>query len=101
MTPLRQRMLEDMRIRNLAENTQLSYVRQVACFATYFHRSPEELGTEEIRAYQVYLLETRCLAPSSISLAAGALRFLYKERQRLCTAHDKVELIDGSILEIP
>lgn len=92
MTPLRQRMLEDMRIRNLAENTQLSYVRQVACFATHFHRSPEALGAEEVRAYQLYLLETRCLAPSSISLAAGALRFLYKVTLKRDWAVDEIPL---------
>lgn len=78
MTPLRQRMLEDMGIRNLAMNTQLSYVQQVAAYARYFHRPPEELGPEEIRTYQLYLIETRKLAPSSVSLATGALRFLYK-----------------------
>lgn len=78
MTPLRQRMLEDMSIRNLALNTQQSYVQQVASYAKYFHRPPEELGPEEIRSYQLYLLETRKLAPSSVGLAAGALRFLYK-----------------------
>ncbi|WP_374616593.1 tyrosine-type recombinase/integrase [Thauera aminoaromatica] len=78
MTPLRQRMLEDMSIRNLATNTQMSYVQQVAAYAKYFRRPPQELGPEEIRSYQLYLLETRKLAPSSIGLATGALRFLYK-----------------------
>ncbi|MGB4910618.1 MAG: site-specific integrase [Candidatus Dechloromonas phosphoritropha] len=78
MTPLRQRMLEDMGIRNLAMNTRLSYVQQVAAYARYFHRPPEELGPEEIRTYQLYLIETWKLAPSSVGLATGALRFLYK-----------------------
>jgi hypothetical protein len=53
MTPLRQRMAEDMRIRNLSPNTQKSYIEQVARFAAYFHASPERLGPEQIRAYQV------------------------------------------------
>jgi hypothetical protein len=52
MTPLRQRMLEDMAIRNLAANTQSAYIQQVIAYARYFHRAPEELGPEEIRAYQ-------------------------------------------------
>jgi integrase/recombinase XerD len=78
MTPLRQRMLEDMGIRNLAENTQLSYLQQVSLYAAHFHRSPEELGPEEVRAYQVHLTTTRKLAPSSVSIATSALRFLYK-----------------------
>jgi len=51
MTPLRQRMLEDMGIRNLADNTQLSYLQQVSLYAGHFHRSPETLGPEEVRAY--------------------------------------------------
>ena len=78
MTQLRQRMLEDMAVRNLAENTRSTYVQQIVAYANYFHRSPEELGPEEIRTYQVYLTQTRMLSPGSISVATGALRFLYK-----------------------
>lgn len=78
MTPLRQRMLEDMAVRNLAQNTQSSYLQQVAAYARYFHRSPDELGPEEVRTYQVYLTQTRRLSPSSVSVATGALRFLYQ-----------------------
>lgn len=78
MTPLRQRMLEDMSIRNLAENTQTSYLLQVSAYAKYFRRSPELLGPEDVRTYQIYLLKTRMLSPGSISIAAAALRFLYK-----------------------
>ena len=78
MTPLRQRMLEDMGIRNLAENTQLSYLQQVSAYARYFGRSPEELGPEQVRAYQAYLVKDRKLAASSVGTATAALRFLYK-----------------------
>ena len=78
MTPLRQRMLEDMRIRNLAINTQEAYVQQVSLFARYFNQSPERLGPEQIRAYQVYLTTEKKLAPGSILIAVSALRFLYK-----------------------
>jgi hypothetical protein len=46
-------MLEDMQIRNLAENTRESYVRHVACFARHFGRSPEKLGVDDIRAYSI------------------------------------------------
>jgi integrase/recombinase XerD len=77
MTPLRQRMLEDMQVRNLARNTQASYLQQVTQFARHFHQSPERLGPEEIRAYQVYLTTERQLAPGSILIAVAALRFLY------------------------
>lgn len=78
MTTLRQRMTEDMQVRNLALNTQDSYLQQVSLFARYFNRSPERLGPEDIRAYQVYLTNERKLAPSSILIAVSALRFVYK-----------------------
>jgi integrase/recombinase XerD len=78
MTLLRQRMLHDMQIRNLADNTQKSYLLQVSSFAKHFHRSPEALGPEDIRAWLVYLHEERKLAASSLCPAIGALRFLYR-----------------------
>lgn len=78
MTSLRQRMTEDMQVRNLALNTQTTYVQQVSLFARHFNKSPEKLGPEEIRAYQVHLTNERKLAPSSVLIAVSALRFLYK-----------------------
>jgi integrase/recombinase XerD len=77
MTLLRQRMLEDMQIRNFSQNTQKSYLQQVSLFARHFHRSPDGLGPENIRAYQLYLTKEKNLAPSSILIATSALRFLY------------------------
>lgn len=78
MTSLRQRMTEDMQVRNLALNTQTSYVQQVSLFARYFNKSPELLGPEDIRTYQVHLTNEKKLAPSSILIAVAALRFLYR-----------------------
>jgi integrase/recombinase XerD len=78
MTTLRRRMIEDMQVRNLSLHTQDTYVQQVSLFARHFHRSPELLGPEEVRSYQVYLTNERKLAPSSVSIAIAALRFLYK-----------------------
>jgi integrase/recombinase XerD len=77
MTPLRQRMLEDMQIRNLSGKTQETYLMQVSLYARYFRRSPEGLGPRDIREYQVYLTNEKKLAPGSISIATAALRFLY------------------------
>jgi site-specific recombinase XerD len=71
-------MVEDMQVRNLSPHTQRAYVESVARFARYFHRSPADLGPDEIRTYQVYLTCERRLAPSSIEIAVCALRFLYK-----------------------
>ena len=78
ITPLRQRMTEDMQLRNLAVNTQISYLQQISLFARYFNKSPELLGPEAIRAYQVYLTNERKLAPGTVLIAVAALRFLYK-----------------------
>src|SRR5579872_7534371 len=78
MTPLRQRMTDDMRVRNLAQNTQMSYVQQVSLFARHFNKSPELLGPEDIRSYQVYLTNEKKLSTGSIVIAVSALRFLYK-----------------------
>jgi site-specific recombinase XerD len=78
MTALRQRMTEDMQVRNLSPHTQTSYVQQVSLFARHFNKSPQELGPEEIRTYQVYLTNEKKLAPASVLIAVAALRFLYK-----------------------
>jgi site-specific recombinase XerD len=77
VTALRQRMLEDMRIRNLACCTQEQYIVSVAAFAKHFRKSPELLGPEDIRAWQLYLLEGKRLSPSSLNVYVSALRFLY------------------------
>src|ERR1700674_708838 len=78
MTPLRQRMTEDMEIRNLSRNTQLSYLQQVSSFANFFQRSPELFGPDDIRTYQVHVTTERKLAPARLCIIASALRFLYK-----------------------
>jgi len=79
MTPLRQRMIEDMQVRNLSPHTQTAYVQQVSLFARYFNQSPEALGPEQIRSYQVHLTNEKKLAPGSILIAVAALRFLFPE----------------------
>ncbi|ESZ03177.1 hypothetical protein X735_33230 [Mesorhizobium sp. L2C085B000] len=77
MTQLRQRMSEDMQVRNFAPNTQLSCLQQVSLFARHFGKSPDLLGREDIRTYQVYLANEKKLSPGSIHTAIAALRFLY------------------------
>ncbi len=77
MTPLRQRMIEDMRIRNFATTTQRSYVHYVAEFAKHFHRDPAELDLEAVRQYQLYLSQERKLSPQSINTFVSAVQFLY------------------------
>jgi site-specific recombinase XerD len=78
MTILRQRMIDDMQVRNFSPHTQASYILQVSQFARHFGRSPDKLGPEDIRAYQVYLTNERKLAPGSIHVAVAGLRFFYR-----------------------
>jgi site-specific recombinase XerD len=77
VTPLRQLMIEEMQIRNLAPHTQVSYVQQISQFARHFGQSPELLGPAEIRTYQLYLTGDRKLSASSVLVAVAAIRFLY------------------------
>ena len=78
MTVLRQRMMEDMQVRNLSPHTQASYLQQVSLFARHFAKSPDVLAPEHIRTYQIYLTNDKKLAAGSIHIAVAALRFLYK-----------------------
>ena len=64
MTSLRSRMIEDKQIRNLAVDTQQAYVQQVSLFARYFNKSPERLGPEQIRTYQLHLTNEKKLSTS-------------------------------------
>jgi len=77
MSPLRQRMIEDLTIRNLAPATRESYVSAVAKFSRHFGRSPDQLGAEEVRAYQVHLA-ARGVAWASLNQTVCALRFFYE-----------------------
>ena len=90
VSPLRQRMIEDMTVRNLAPNTQLSYLQQVTLFARHFHKSPDLLGPEQIRAYQLYLANERRSAVGTRILAVSALRFLYGVTLRRDWAVEKI-----------
>lgn len=76
MTPLRQRFIDDLRLRNYASRTVETYVSQIAMFAKHFGKSPEVLGPNEVRDYQLHLL-ARKRSWSTFNQAVCALRFLY------------------------
>jgi integrase/recombinase XerD len=78
MTPLRQRFQHDLQLRNYRPRTIQTYTEAVARFARHFGRSPEQLGPEEIRTYQLYLLHERHASWSSFNQVVCALRFLYR-----------------------
>ena len=77
MTPLRQRMIEDMQLRNLAPATQRNYIHYVADFAKYFGKSPEVLDLEAVRQYQLHLINEKKLSPESVNQYISAVKFLY------------------------
>jgi site-specific recombinase XerD len=78
MTPLRQRLIADLQVRNYSPRTIEAYVSHVAKFARHFGRSPEQLGPEEIRQYQIYLVHEKRASWSYFNQATCALRWLYK-----------------------
>jgi site-specific recombinase XerD len=78
MTPLRQRMMEDLKIRDYSEHTIAAYVSGVYRLATFYRKSPEKLGREEIRAFLVDLVEQKKASWPYYKQVLASLRFLYR-----------------------
>jgi site-specific recombinase XerD len=76
VSPLRQRMIDDMAIRNMSLNTQKAYVRAVKNFSLHFMKSPDKLTFENVREYQLHLI-SRGLQAATIVPIMCALRFFY------------------------
>jgi len=77
VTHLRKMMLEELQRRNYSQTTVKAYIRAVKAFAEYFHRPPDQLGTEQIRSYQVYLLKEKKLGVRTVGHETAALRFFF------------------------
>jgi integrase/recombinase XerD len=77
MTQLRQRIQEDLRLRNFSERTVRLYTHTISEFAKYFHRSPDLLGPEHVWTFLLHLLNERKLAWGTIQGTRSALKFLY------------------------
>ncbi len=78
MTPLRQRMIEDLTIRNYSPRTIDIYVDRVAKFAQYFGQSPDQLGPAHIRAFQLFLVQRKKASWAQYNQSVCALRFFYR-----------------------
>jgi len=76
ISPLRQRMIDDMRMRKFGEKTQLDYVRAVRNFAKYLRRSPESASVEDLRNYQLHLVDNG-ISPASLNSAISGLKFFF------------------------
>jgi site-specific recombinase XerD len=79
MTPLRQRMLDELQLRNYSRKTVDAYVGVVSRFALHFGKSPAVLGAEEVRQYLLHLVQERKVAWGTYKQALSALRFLYRQ----------------------
>lgn len=77
MTPLREKMIREIRIRNYSKETEKAYILVIRKFAKYFSKSPENISLEEVKDYLYYLREERKVSISSFKVVIGALRFLY------------------------
>jgi integrase/recombinase XerD len=77
MTALRQKLIDEIQLRGFSPSTQDSYVRSVAGLAQFYHRSPDKVADDELKAYLLHLLRVKKLAVSSIIIASSALRFFF------------------------
>ena len=69
MSPLQQRMLEDMQLRGLSARTQEAYARAVWQLAQYYHRRPDQLSDEDLRQYFLYLTNEKKIARPTATIA--------------------------------
>ena len=76
ISPLRQRMMEDMRLRKLPPQTQSGYIRAVRDFTVWFGRSPDRAGPEDVRLFQLHLVD-KGISPISINAMQTGLRFFF------------------------
>jgi site-specific recombinase XerD len=78
ISPLRQRMIEDMQLRGLSARTQECYVNAVRQLAAHHHRSPDQLGEEDLRQYFLYLANEKKVARATATIALCGIKFLYQ-----------------------
>ena len=94
LTPLRQRMIDDMRMRKLSTKTQSSYIRIVKRFASFLGRSPDTASIEDLRRYQLYLVD-HGISPISLNATLTGLKFLFE------TTLDHSELTKMHAVHVP
>ncbi len=78
MTKLRERMIEDLRLRNVSESTIVCYVRAVRQYAEFFGRSPDQLDSTHVRQFLLHLIEAKTTL-GTYNQKVAALRFFYRE----------------------
>src|SRR5205823_11519467 len=86
MTRLRKMMLEELQRRNYSEITTRKYLQYVTTFARHFGKSPDQLGPNELRSYQAYLLQERKVTPGTAVNCVAALRFFFIKTLKRATS---------------
>jgi integrase/recombinase XerD len=79
MSALRQRMIEDMRLHGYSAKTQTAYIGAVRGLAKYYHRSPEDMTQEEVRAYFLWLVQEKGVARSTLTIHLSGIKFLFEK----------------------
>ena len=82
MTALRQRMLEDLRLRGFALKTQEAYLGAVRQLAIYYHKPPDQITEEELRQYFLYLKDVKRVSRSTCTIALSGIKFFYQQTLR-------------------
>ena len=78
MTPLRQRMINDMTVRGLANSTMASYLRSVTRLARHYRRSPDQISAPEVQAYLLFLHQQHGLCWTTCNTIRHGMRFFYR-----------------------
>jgi integrase/recombinase XerD len=76
-TPLRQKLMEDLQLHGLSGRTQETYIREVQQLVEYYRKSPDQISEAELRAYFLYLLNEKQVAPSTLTVALTGIKFFY------------------------
>jgi hypothetical protein len=97
ISPLRQRMIDDMTMRNSSPSTHETYIRAVAQFSAFHRRSPDKLGVEHLREYHLHLV-SRGLTANSICVKMSALRFFYGTTLRRLDIAGQIPMPAGRII---
>jgi site-specific recombinase XerD len=97
VTELRKRVLEELQRRNFSPHTIRGYIRTIRDFAAYFHKSPDQLGVEEVRQFQLHMLRDQKLATGTVQNRMTALHFFFK---KVLKRHDP-ELYDMALTRRP
>jgi len=92
VTQLRKKVLEELERRNYSQATARAYVGAIRRFAEHFHRSPDQLGIEHVRQYQLHLVQERKLQPRTVMIQMAALRFLFLKTLKRRYSRDDLPL---------